>query len=41
MKDHIITDANVKIVETERDDYDLGSFTGKKDKLLPLFKKLK
>ena len=28
----IIRDAYVKIVEIKRDDYELGSFTGKKDK---------
>ena len=29
-KDHIITEAHVRIVETKRDNYELGSFTEKR-----------
>ena len=35
LKDHIITEAHVRIVETKRNNYELGNFTGKKDKFFP------
>ena len=35
LKDHIITEAHVRIVETKRNNYELGNFTGKKDKFSP------